>query len=215
METFSFCATSARNLSNDTYSCLLFEDFVEMWHCIVAKQIHCTHCYSFIKVVLFYKILHCSHIWLISLISFEVRDSSPFLPPPQRDADLDFLHLAILATRIPRLYLSMVSFLTSTVIFSFFFPPFFLAFFCMGAIVHSHLCRLQYSINQLLSRVPVWLSRLSVGLRLRSWSHAHEFEPCLRQCADSLEPGACFRFCVSLSLCPSPAYALSLSLSQK
>ena len=36
-------------------------------------------------------------------------------------------------------------------------------------------------------------------------------------CADSSEPGACFRFCVSPSLCPSPAHALSLclSLSQK
>ena len=26
------------------------------------------------------------------------------------------------------------------------------------------------------------------------------------------EPGACFRFCVSLSLCPSPVHALSLSV---
>ena len=30
----------------------------------------------------------------------------------------------------------------------------------------------------------------------------------------SLEPGACFGFCVSLSLCPSPAHALSLSVSE-
>ena len=41
-----------------------------------------------------------------------------------------------------------------------------------------------------------------------------EFEPCTRLCADSLEPGARFGFCVSLSLCPSPAHALSLSLSK-
>ena len=34
-------------------------------------------------------------------------------------------------------------------------------------------------------------------------------------CAVSWEPGACFGFCVSLSLCPSPASTLSLSLSQK
>ena len=32
--------------------------------------------------------------------------------------------------------------------------------------------------------------------------------------AGSLEPGACFRFCVSLSLCPSPVHALSLSVSK-
>ena len=34
-------------------------------------------------------------------------------------------------------------------------------------------------------------------------------------CADSSEPGACFGFCVSLSLCPCPAHTLSLSPSQK
>ena len=32
--------------------------------------------------------------------------------------------------------------------------------------------------------------------------------------ADGSEPGACFPFCVSLSLCPSPAHSLSLSLSK-
>ena len=37
--------------------------------------------------------------------------------------------------------------------------------------------------------------------------------PAIGLCADSSEPGACFRFCVSLSLCPSLAYAVSLSLS--
>ena len=33
-----------------------------------------------------------------------------------------------------------------------------------------------------------------------------EFGPhvSVRLCADSSEPGACFRFCVSFSLCPSP-----------
>ena len=35
-------------------------------------------------------------------------------------------------------------------------------------------------------------------------------EPRVGLCADSSEPGACFRFCVSLSLCPSPAWALPL-----
>ena len=41
-----------------------------------------------------------------------------------------------------------------------------------------------------------------------------EFEPCVGLCADSSEPGACFRFCVSLSLGPSPAHAPSLSVSE-
>ena len=42
-----------------------------------------------------------------------------------------------------------------------------------------------------------------------------EFEPCVGLCADGSEPGACFGFCVSLSLCPSPTPALSFSPSQK
>ena len=41
------------------------------------------------------------------------------------------------------------------------------------------------------------------------------FEPHIGLCAESSEPGACFRSCVSLSLCPSLALSLSLSLSQK
>ena len=41
------------------------------------------------------------------------------------------------------------------------------------------------------------------------------FEPHVGLWADGSEPGACFRFCVSLALCPSPARALSLSLSLK
>ena len=41
-----------------------------------------------------------------------------------------------------------------------------------------------------------------------------EFKPRVGLHADSSEPGACFRFCVSLSLCPSPAHALSLSVSK-
>ena len=41
------------------------------------------------------------------------------------------------------------------------------------------------------------------------------FEPRVRLWADSSEPGACFRFCVSLSLYPYPTRALSLSLKNK
>ncbi|VFV42726.1 Hypothetical predicted protein [Lynx pardinus] len=42
-----------------------------------------------------------------------------------------------------------------------------------------------------------------------------EFEPHIGLCANRSEPGACFGFCVSLSLCSSPAHALSLSTSKK
>ena len=42
-----------------------------------------------------------------------------------------------------------------------------------------------------------------------------EFNPHFGLCADSSEPGASFRFCVSLSLSAPPPLSLSLSLSQK
>ena len=42
-----------------------------------------------------------------------------------------------------------------------------------------------------------------------------EFEPRIKLCADSSEPGACFGFCVSLSLCPSPTHVLSLFLRNR
>ena len=59
---------------------------------------------------------------------------------------------------------------------------------------------------------PGWLSRAS------SFGSGHaltvrEFEPRIGLCADSLEPGSCFGFCVSLSLCPSFTHTLFLSLS--
>ena len=56
-----------------------------------------------------------------------------------------------------------------------------------------------------------WLSQLSIRLWLRSWSRGYGFKPCMELCADSSGPGDCFGFCVSLSLCSSPAHALSLS----
>ena len=37
------------------------------------------------------------------------------------------------------------------------------------------------------------------------------FKPHLGLCADSPEPGTCFGFCVSLSLCPPPLLILCLS----
>ena len=43
-----------------------------------------------------------------------------------------------------------------------------------------------------------------------------EFEPHVRLCADSSEPGACLdSVSPSLSLCPSPVHALCLSVSLK
>ena len=42
-----------------------------------------------------------------------------------------------------------------------------------------------------------------------------EFKPCVGLCADSSEPGACFGFYVSLSLCPSPTHALSPSFKNR
>ena len=50
---------------------------------------------------------------------------------------------------------------------------------------------------------------VSVVLRLRSWSYN-----CQVLCWQ-LRAGACLRFSVSLSFCPSPAWALSFSVSQK
>ena len=47
-----------------------------------------------------------------------------------------------------------------------------------------------------------WLSWLSVWLQLRSWSHSSWVRALCWACADSSEPRA-WRFCVSLSLCPS------------
>ena len=67
----------------------------------------------------------------------------------------------------------------------------------------------------MVSGVPGWLSRLSFRLPLRSWSHGLWVRAPCPLCADSSEPGACFGFCVSLSLCPSPIRALSLSAFQK
>ena len=47
---------------------------------------------------------------------------------------------------------------------------------------------------------PEWLGQLGVRLHSGHDLTAHEFEPHIGLCADSSEPGACFGFCVSLSL---------------
>ena len=55
-----------------------------------------------------------------------------------------------------------------------------------------------------------WASSFGSGHDLT----VREFEPCIGLCADSWDPGAGFRFCVSLSLCSTPAHSLSLCLSK-
>ena len=64
---------------------------------------------------------------------------------------------------------------------------------------------------------PGWLIRLSADFGSGHDLTVRRFGPRVGLCADSSEPGACFRFCVSLSLClfPSHTLSLSLSLSQK
>ena len=60
-----------------------------------------------------------------------------------------------------------------------------------------------------------WVAQsVEVWLQLRSRSRGREFEPRVGLWADGSEPGACFLFCVSLSLCPSPVHALPVSVSK-
>ena len=58
---------------------------------------------------------------------------------------------------------------------------------------------------------PGWLSDFGSGHDLAG----SLVQPRIGLCAESSDPGACFRFCVLLSLCPSPADALSLSKINK
>ena len=68
------------------------------------------------------------------------------------------------------------------------------------------------SIISKISEIPIlglgvkWTLNFGSGHNLT----IREFEPRVGLCADSSEPGTCFGFCVSLSLCPSPTHALSL-----
>ena len=58
------------------------------------------------------------------------------------------------------------------------------------------------------------IKRLTLGFGSGHDLAVCEFEPHVGLCADSSEPGACFGFRASLSLCPSPAHALSLSINK-
>ena len=58
-----------------------------------------------------------------------------------------------------------------------------------------------------------WVAQSVEHLTLAQVMHdlaVRGFEPRIGLCTDSLEPGACFGFCVSLSLCSSSAHILSL-----
>ena len=72
-----------------------------------------------------------------------------------------------------------------------------------------------FSFFEKISR-GAWVAQ-SVKLRLQPGHDltVREFEPHVGLCVDSPEPGACFGFCVSPSLCPSLTHAMSLCLSQK
>ena len=87
----------------------------------------------------------------------------------------------------------------------------------LGAIVNGISFFICLSVASLLvyknaTGAPGWRSRLSVRLQPGHDLAVREFEPRVGLWADGSEPGACFRFCVSLSLCPSPVHALSLSV---
>ena len=75
------------------------------------------------------------------------------------------------------------------------------------------LCSLYFCVElEVTFGAPGWHSRLSVRLQPGHNLAVREFEPRVGLWADGSEPEACFRFCVSLSLCPSPVHALSLSV---
>ena len=57
-----------------------------------------------------------------------------------------------------------------------------------------------FLILKIISGAPGWRSRLSVRLQPGRNLAVGEFEPRVGLWADGSEPGACFRFCVSLSL---------------
>ena len=73
-----------------------------------------------------------------------------------------------------------------------------------SALAHSHFAT--QNVKMCTKGMPGWLSQLS------NFSSGHNltvlgFETHIGLCADSSEPGICFRFCVCLSLCPYPACA--------
>lgn len=69
-----------------------------------------------------------------------------------------------------------------------------------------------FNITSCSGRLDVWVSWVSDSwFRFRSWSQGCKIEPRVRLHA---QPGVCWRFSLSLSLCPLP-HSFSLSLSKK
>ena len=55
--------------------------------------------------------------------------------------------------------------------------------------------------------------RVAQSVKRPTWAQVMTSRSGSSSPASGLEPGACFGFCVSLPLCPSPTRSLSLSLS--
>ena len=79
---------------------------------------------------------------------------------------------------------------------------------------HTDIVFFLFLFKNIFLGAPGWRSRLSVRLQPGHDLAVRELEPRVGLWADGSEPGACFRFCVSLSLCPSPVHALSLSVPE-
>ena len=80
----------------------------------------------------------------------------------------------------------------------------------------SVICRWHFvGIKRKHGGAPGWRSRLSVRLQPGHDLPIREFEPRIGLWADGSEPGACFRFCVSLSLPLPRSCSVSLCLKNK
>ena len=56
-----------------------------------------------------------------------------------------------------------------------------------------------------------WGAWVAQSVKRPTSAQVREFESCIGLCADSSEPGACFRFCVSLSLTLPRSCSVSVS----
>ena len=83
---------------------------------------------------------------------------------------------------------------------------------CSHHSVHSPGLATQAGIARLPARKCSWGAWVAQSVSISSGHDltVRGFEPHVGLCADSSERGACFRFCVSLSLCPIPMLCLSL-----
>ena len=75
-------------------------------------------------------------------------------------------------------------------------------------------CRIKTAQSQG-AQVAQSVSRLPLDVSSGHDLTVCEFEPRIGLCADGSEPGACFGFCVSFSLCLTVPQSHSVSLSQK